>query len=76
MFYSISGDQAKAREWLEKANRIAPNDTLILMNLGQISLKLRDNRSARKGYEEVIKREPKGEFAEQAREALKKLQKK
>jgi len=76
MFYSISGDQAKAREWLEKANRIAPNDTLVLMNLGRISLKLRDNRSARKWYEEVIKREPKGEYAEQAKEALKKLQKK
>jgi len=76
MFYSISGEPTKAREWLEKANRIAPNDTLILMNLGRISLKLGDNRSARKWYEEVIKREPKGEFAEQARNALGKLKKK
>jgi len=76
MFYSISGDQTKAREWLEKANRIAPNDTLVLMNLGRISLKLRDNRSARKWYEEVVRREPKGEYAEEAKNALKKLQKK
>jgi tetratricopeptide (TPR) repeat protein len=76
MFYSVSGEPAKAREWLEKANRIAPNDTLILMNLGQIALKLHDDRSARKWFEEVIKREPKGEFAEQARNALGKLKKK
>jgi tetratricopeptide (TPR) repeat protein len=75
MFYSIGGDQAKTREWLEKANRIAPNDTLVLMNLGRICSKLGDNRAARKWYEEVVKVEPDGEYADQAKDALGKLKK-
>lgn len=75
MFYSIDGDQAKAREWLEKANRVAPNDTLVLMNLGRICSKLGDNQAARKWYEEVVKVEPDGEYAEPAKDALGKLKK-
>lgn len=75
MFYSISGDQAKTREWLEKANRVAPSDTLVLMNLGRVCSKLGDNRAARKCYEEAVKVEPKGEYAEQAKEKLVELKK-
>jgi tetratricopeptide (TPR) repeat protein len=67
MFYSVSGDLAKTREWLEKANRVAPSDTLVLMNLGRICSKLGDNQAARKWYDEVVKVEPDGEYAEQAK---------
>jgi tetratricopeptide (TPR) repeat protein len=75
MFYSIGGDQAKTREWLEKANRVAPKDTLVLMNLGRICSQLGDNPAARKWYEEVVKVEPNGEYAEQAKEKLGELKK-
>ena len=75
LYYSIAGDNAKTREWLEKANRIDPKDTLVLMNLGQICSTLGDNRSARKWYQEVLKVDPEGEYALQAKDALAKLKK-
>lgn len=75
LYYSIAGDNAKTREWLEKANRINPKDTLVLMNLGQICSKLGDNRDARKWYQEVLKVDPEGEYALQATDALAKLKK-
>ena len=75
LYYSIAGDNAKTREWLEKANRINPKDTLVLMNLGQICSKLGDNRDARKWYQEVLKVDPEGEYAPQATDALAKLKK-
>ena len=75
LYYSIAGDNAKTREWLEKANRINPKDTLVLMNLGQICSKLGDNRDARKWYQEVLKVDPEGEYALQATNALAKLKK-
>jgi len=73
MYYSVSGDNAKTREWLEKANKIDPKDTLVMANLGHICSKMGDNRSAQKWYEEVIKTDPDGETAQQAKDALKKL---
>ena len=75
LYYSIAGDNAKTREWLEKANRINPKDTLVLMNLGQICSKLGDDRDARKWYQEVLKVDPEGEYALQATDALAKLKK-
>jgi tetratricopeptide (TPR) repeat protein len=75
LYYSIAGDNAQTREWLEKANRINPKDTLVLMNLGQICSKLGDNRDARKWYQEVLKVDPEGEYALQATNALAKLKK-
>jgi tetratricopeptide (TPR) repeat protein len=75
LYYSIAGDNAKTREWLEKANRINPKDTLVLMNLGQICSKLGDNRDARKWYQEVLRVDPEGEYVLQATDALAKLKK-
>ena len=75
MYYSIAGDNAKTREWLEKANKINPKDTLVLMNLGQICSKLGDNQAAQKWYEEVIKVDPDGEYSGQAKAALANLKK-
>ena len=75
LYYSVSGDNVKTREWLQKAHAVDPKDTLVLMNLGQISSKRGDKSAARKWYEEVIKADPKGNDADQAKEALAKLKK-
>ena len=75
MYFSVIGDNAKTREWLERANRIDPKDALVMMNLGHICSKLGDNRGARKWYEEVIKVDPTGEDAQQAKDTLAKLKK-
>src|SRR5438270_5470706 len=64
MYYSMIGDNAKTREWLERANRIDPKHILVMMNLGHICSKLGDNRGARKWYEEVIKVDPTSEYAQ------------
>ena len=73
MYYSLKGDDAKTREWLEKANKIDPKDTLVMTNLGYICSKMGDNGAARKWYEAVIKAEPDGENTARAKEGIKKL---
>jgi tetratricopeptide (TPR) repeat protein len=75
LYYSIAGDNARTREWLEKAHKTDPKDMLVLMNLGQICSKLGDNRAAQKWYQEVLKVDPEGEYAQQATNALAKLKK-
>jgi tetratricopeptide (TPR) repeat protein len=75
LYYSIASDNAKTREWLEKANKTDPKDTLVLVNLGRICSKLGDNQAARKWYQEVLKVDPEGEDARQAKDALAKLKK-
>ena len=75
LYYSIAGDNAKTREWLEKAHKADPKDMLVLMNLGQICSKLGDNRGARRWYQEVLKVDPEGKYAQQATNALAKLKK-
>jgi tetratricopeptide (TPR) repeat protein len=74
-FYYVSGDKKKAREWLEKASKVDPKDTLVLMNLGNVSMKLGDPGSARKYYEEVVEVDPDGEYVQDAKDALRKLKK-
>jgi tetratricopeptide (TPR) repeat protein len=76
VYYSIKGDNAKTREYLERANKIDPKDTLVMTNLGYVCSKLGDNAAARKWYEAVIKAEPDGEHAERAKQALSRLKKK
>ena len=46
------------------------------MNLGNVSLKVGDSASARKYYEEVVKVDPNGEYAQDAKDALRRLKKK
>jgi tetratricopeptide (TPR) repeat protein len=75
VYYSIKGDNAKTREWLEKANKIDPRDTLVMTNLGYVCSKLGDNAAARKWYEAVIKADPNGEHAARAKQGLAKLKK-
>ena len=76
MYYSVMGDNAKTREWLEKANKIDPKDTLVMVNLGRICSEMGDKSGAQKWYEEALKAEPDGEHAAQAKDGLRKLKKK
>ena len=76
VYYSINKDYAKTREWLEKAHKIDPQDTLVMYNLGYTSEKLGDKNAARKWYEETLKANPKGDEAEKAKQGLAKLKKK
>lgn len=76
VYYSVNKDYVKTREWLEKAHEADPKDTLVTYNLGYVSEKLRDQRAARKWYEETLKIEPDGEHAQKAKQALAKLKKK
>ena len=75
LFYSVAGDNAKTREWLEKAHKVDPKDALVLVNLGQVAMDMDDIDGARKYYEEAIKVDPKGEHAEEAKQALAELKK-
>jgi tetratricopeptide (TPR) repeat protein len=75
-YYANLADWQKARELLEKAHQINPKSVGALLNLGNISVQMKDFTSARKYYEEALKLDPKGEYAQEAKEALRKLNKK
>jgi tetratricopeptide (TPR) repeat protein len=66
----------KARELLEKAHQINPKSVGALINLGNVSVEMKDFSGARKYYEEALKLEPNGQYAQEAKEALRKLNKK
>jgi tetratricopeptide (TPR) repeat protein len=67
---------AKARESFEKAHQLNPKSVGTLIGLGQISAEMKDFVSARKYYEDALKLEPNGQYAQNAKEALRKLKKK
>jgi len=75
-YYADLGEWQKARESLEKAQQIAPKSVGALINLGNVSVKMKDSTSARKYFEEALKLEPNGQYAQEAKEALRKLKKK
>jgi tetratricopeptide (TPR) repeat protein len=75
-YYANLADWQKARELLEKAHQINPKSVGALLNLGNISVQMKDFTSARKYYEEALKLDPNGEYAQEAKEALRKLNKK
>src|SRR6266496_1082633 len=75
-YYVDIGEWQKAREQLEKARQINPKSVGALMNLGKVSIKMKDFSGARKYYEEALKLEPNGQYAQEAKEALRKLKKK
>ncbi len=66
----------KARESFEKAHQLDPKSAVALIALGQVSVEMKDFVSARKYYEEALKLEPNGHYAQTAKEALQKLKKK
>ena len=65
----------KARELLEKARQLNPKSVGALMNLGNVSVEMKDFASARKYYEEALKLEPNGQYSQEAKQALRKLKK-
>jgi tetratricopeptide (TPR) repeat protein len=75
-YYADIGEWRKAREQLEKAHQIVPKSVGALMNLGKISVEMKDFSSARKYFEDALKLEPNGQYAKEAKEALRKLKKK
>src|SRR5213594_1176728 len=75
-YYADLGEWQKARESLEKARQIDPKSVGALINLGNVSVKMKDFTSARKYYEEALKLEPNGHYAQEAKEALRKPKKK
>ncbi|PYJ14097.1 MAG: hypothetical protein DME93_00915 [Verrucomicrobia bacterium] len=75
-YYADLGEWQRAREFLEKAHQIDPKSVGALINLGNVSVKMKDFTGARKYYEEALKLEPNGHYAQEAKEALRKLKKK
>ena len=74
-YYADLSDWQKARDLLEKAHQIDPKWVGALVNLGQVSVDMKDFSNARKYFEEALKLEPNGKYAQEAKEALRKLKK-
>lgn len=75
-YYLTTNQEGKALEWLKKAHGVDPKDVIVLMNLGDVCTRLGDVSEARKWYNEAVKVDRNGEFAQSARDALRKLEKK
>jgi tetratricopeptide (TPR) repeat protein len=75
-YWADIGEWKKARESFEKAHQLDPKSVVALIGLGQVSVEMKDLASARKYYEEALKLEPNGHYAQTAKEALRKLKKK
>jgi tetratricopeptide (TPR) repeat protein len=75
-YYADIREWRKAREMVEKAHQINPKSVGALVNLGNLSVEMKDFPSARKYFEEALKLEPNGQYAQAAKEALRKLKKK
>jgi tetratricopeptide (TPR) repeat protein len=66
----------KARESVEKAHQLDPKSVGALLNLGNISVEMKDFAGARKYFEEAVKLDPNGQYGREAKKALQKLKKK
>src|SRR4029077_9995439 len=66
----------KARELLEKAHQVNPKSVGALVNLGNVSVEMKDFSGAQKYYEQALKLEPNGQYAQEVKQALRKLKKK
>src|SRR5207253_10329963 len=65
-YYADLGEWQKARESLEKARQIEPKSVGVLINLGNITVQANDVAAARKYFEEALKLDPNGEYAQEA----------
>ena len=74
-YWADIGEWQKARESFEKAHQLDPKSVVALIALGQVSVEMKDFVSARKYYEDALKLEPNGQYAQNAKEALQKLKK-
>src|SRR5437773_7200306 len=75
-YYADTGERKKAIDSFEKARSLNPKSQMILVNLARFSLELKDNAGARKYFEEGLNVDPNGPYAQEAKEALRKLKKK
>src|SRR6266480_5494896 len=75
-YWADIGEWQKARESVEKAHKIDPKSVGALLNLGNISVQMKDFSGAQKYFEEAVKLDPNGEYGREAKEALRKLKKK
>ena len=74
-YWADVGEWQKARESFEKAHQLDPKSVRALIALGQVSVEMNDLVSARKYYEDALKLEPNGQYAQGAKETLRKLKK-
>jgi tetratricopeptide (TPR) repeat protein len=74
-YWADIGEWQKARELFEKAHQIDPKSVGPLINLGNVSVEMKDSASARKYFEEVLKLDPTGPSSQETRKALEKLKK-
>jgi len=75
-YWADIGEWQKARESVEKAHQIDPKSVGALLNLGNISVEMKDFTGARKYFEEAVKLDPNGKYGREAKEALRKLKNK
>jgi tetratricopeptide (TPR) repeat protein len=75
-YWADIGEWQKARESVEKARQLNPKSVGALLNLGNISVEMKDFAGARKYFEEALKLDPNGQYGREAKEALQKLRKK
>ena len=75
-YYADLGEWQNARELLTKAHETNPKSIGALFGLGKISAEMKDFVNARKYFEEVLKLETSGPYAQEAKERLRKLKKK
>jgi tetratricopeptide (TPR) repeat protein len=75
-YYADLGDWQNARELLERAHETNPKSLDALLGLAKVSVEMKDYANARKYFEEVLKLQPSGAYAQEAKEALRKLKKK
>jgi tetratricopeptide (TPR) repeat protein len=76
VYWADIGEWQKARELLERAHQISPKTVGVLVNLGKVSVEMKDFTGARKYFEEAVKLDPSGDYGREAKEALRKLKKK
>src|SRR6266513_627988 len=75
-YYADTGEWKKAIDSFEKARALNPKSQMILVNLARLSRELTDHAGARKYFEEGLNVDPNGPYAQEAKEALRKLKKK
>ncbi len=73
LYHSVKKNQPETRKYLELALQKNPKDTLVLMNLAETCLKMKDNAKARECYRFVIRLNSNPEHTAGATKALRKL---
>ena len=73
LYYSIQKNLPETRRYLELALQADPNDTLVLMNLADTCLKMKDKAKARESYQKIIKLDSNPEHTREAKKALAQL---